>query len=324
MGSAQRFMNQKIPLLVITGPTASGKTKISIDVAKALNGEIVSADSMQIYRGMDIATAKPAESEMEGIPHHLIGFLEAGTPFSVALYADRAHEAIRDIHRRGKLPILCGGTGLYIQAVVDNLQFTEEPKDPALRAALHEQAEREGGQALLEELRAVDPETAGRLHVGNLGRIIRALELFKATGILMSEQIKNSTAVPSPYDPCCMLALDFTSRAALYDRIDRRVDGMLSAGLLEEAQSVLEGGEMPTAFQAIGYKELMPYFQGGKPLEECADHLKQETRRYAKRQLTWLRRDERVQWIYPDRFETYQDFFAHAMEIISRGFKKSQ
>lgn len=317
-------MDKKIPLLVITGPTASGKTKLSIDVAKRLGGEIVSADSMQIYKGMNIATAKPTVGEMEGVPHHLIGFLEPGTPFSVALYTERAHESIRDIHRRGKQPILCGGTGLYIQAVVDNLQFAEETKNPTLRAALYRQAEQEGGQALWEELNDIDPETAERLHVGNLGRIIRALELFKATGIRMSEQIKHSTTIPTPYAPCCILALDFLNRAVLYDRINRRVDGMLLAGLLEEAQTVLEGGEMPTAYQAIGYKELLPYFRGEKSLIECTDHLKQETRRYAKRQLTWLRRDGRVKWIYPDRFETQETFLMHTMEFISDCFKKSQ
>ncbi len=310
----------KIPLLVIAGPTASGKTKLAIDVAQRLHGEIVSADSMQIYKGMDIATAKPTQKELAAVPHHLVGVLEPDTPCSVALYAQLAHAAIADIRNRGKLPVLCGGTGLYIQAVADNLQFAEETRDPAVREALYAQADAEGAQTLLDELFDIDPETAQRLHVGNLGRIVRALELYKTTGIRMSEQLRNSTAVPSPYD-VCMLALDYTERAALYDRIDRRVDIMLEDGLVREAELVLTAGEMPTAGQAIGYKELAPFFRGEKPFSECVADLKRETRRYAKRQLTWLRRDKRVQWLYPDRFASYEELLDY---VISICFKKSQ
>jgi len=308
------------PLLVITGPTASGKTRLSIDIAKELNGEIVSADSMQIYKTLDIATAKPMPEEMEGVPHHLLDFLPPGEPFSVAAYAVLARQAIGEILQRDKLPILCGGTGLYIQAVVDNLQFAEEPKNAWVRKRLQERAEQEGGQSLLDELNRIDPDTAGKLTVGNLGRIIRALELYETTGIRMSKQMADSRREPSPYAPC-IIALDYSDRAVLYDRINRRVDGMMEAGLLKEAEQVLQKGTMPTACQAIGHKELAPCFRGEKTLAECIEQLKMETRRYAKRQLTWIRRDSRTRWVYPDQYESYGLFLQDVLRMIQDSLK---
>ena len=306
---------ERQPLIVITGPTASGKTRLSIDVAKRLGGEIVSADSMQIYQTMDIATAKPTPEERDGIPHHLLDFLAPGESFSVAAYAKLARQAIEEISLRDKLPILCGGTGLYLQAVVDNLQFAEEPKDTEIRGRLQKRAETEGGQSLLDELFRIDPDTAERLTAGNLGRIIRALEIYETTGIRMSEQLLNSRREPSPYAPC-ILALDYSDRAVLYDRINRRVDQMMEAGLLREAEQVLSEEGMSTACQAIGHKELAPYFRGEKPLEDCVEQLKRETRRYAKRQLTWIRRDPRTRWVYPDQYESYALFFQEVLRII--------
>lgn len=223
-------------------------------------------------------TARPTAVEMEGIPHHLLGFLPLCTSYSVAQYAADAHAAIARVGERGRLPILCGGTGLYIQAVTDNLVFPERAGDPALRAALRGRAETEGGEGLLEELRAVDPDTAGRLHPHDIGRIVRALEVYAVTGRTITEQNRLSRR-DGPRYRCAGLLLDFRDRQILYDRIGRRVDRMLEQGLLEEAERVLSSEDAPTAMQAIGYKELAPYFRGEIPLSDAVEKLKQETRR---------------------------------------------
>lgn len=288
-----------IPLLAIVGPTASGKTALAVALAKRCGGEVVSADSMQIYRGMEIATAKPTVSERDGVPHHLIDFLPPDAVYSVAQYAKDARRCIREIHVRGRLPILCGGTGLYVDAVLDHLQFPDVETDYALRAELERRADTEGMQRLLEELRTVDPETAAALHPHNRGRVIRALEVYRLTGKTMGEQRRLSRREAAPYRQCC-LGLDYRDRQKLYDRIDRRVDAMLQAGLLDECRRALDGGLSDTAAQAIGYKELAPYFAGLLPLEDCVDRLKRATRRYAKRQLTWFRRRDGIVWLYPD------------------------
>lgn len=277
------------PLVVVAGPTASGKTALAVELARRLDGEVVSADSMQVYLPLRIGTARPTAEEMEGIPHHLLGFLPLCTSYSVAQYAADAHAAIARVGERGRLPILCGGTGLYIQAVTDNLVFPERAGDPALRAALRGRAETEGGEGLLEELRAVDPDTAGRLHPHDIGRIVRALEVYAVTGRTITEQNRLSRRDGLRYR-CAGLLLDFRDRQILYDRIGRRVDRMLEQGLLEEAERVLSSEDAPTAMQAIGYKELAPYFRGEIPLSDAVEKLKQETRRYAKRQLSWFRR----------------------------------
>lgn len=289
----------RIPLAVIVGPTASGKTALAIALAKEFDGEVVSADSMQLYRGMDIATAKPSVEEQEGIPHHLLDILEPSEGFSVAAYVARAGSVIADIHARGKLPILAGGTGLYVNSLVDGIRFEEAVGDKVVRARLLEEAERLGGEALLARLREVDPETAETLHPNNRNRLVRALEVWEVTGLPMSEHRRRSRVAPPPYFTC-MLGLSYTNRQALYARINDRVDAMLEAGLREEASRMLASGLCGTAAQAIGYKELRPYFAGESPLADCVDRLKQETRRYAKRQLTWFRRDARIHWLYPD------------------------
>ena len=305
----------KIPLVAVAGPTASGKTALAVELALRLGGEVISADSMQIYKGMDIATAKPTAAEMKGVPHHLIGFLEPTEEFSVADYAVLAHRTIRAVHERGKLPILAGGTGLYLDAVVNNISFAEIETDGALRAELIRLAEEQGAECLLEELRTVDPESEARLHPHNLARIIRAVEVYRLTGIPMSEHQRRSRLTPRLYRTA-LLGLNFRDRQRLYDRIDLRVDRMLEAGLLEEARQVLAPDRLKPARQAIGYKELAPYFAGEETLAEAVGRIKQESRRYAKRQLTWFRRNERINWIYIDDCQNMEEIVAKAVEKV--------
>ena len=306
---------EKIPLLVIAGPTASGKTALAIELAKAYGGEIVSADSMQIYKGMEIATAKPSPEEMQGVPHHLLGFLEPDQPFSVAEYVALAKQAVLDIHRRGRLPILAGGTGLYIQSLVDGVEFSEEEKDDRVRRELERRVEKEGAEKLLEELAGIDPEYAAKLHPNNKTRVIRAMEIYRKTGITMTEHQLRSRRKPSEFH-ACMLGLNFKDRSVLYSRIDRRVDEMAARGLVEEARRVCGEKGIKTAFQAIGYKELQAYFSGAVPLEQALETIKRETRRYAKRQLTWFRRDPRIHWVYPDEWENFFKVVENAKKII--------
>ena len=306
---------EKIPLLAVVGPTASGKTALAVELAKRLNGEVVSADSMQIYQEMQIGTARPTKDEMEGVPHHLLGFLPLSESFSVAQYVELAGKTVREIASRGKLPILAGGTGLYVSSLVENVSFTETARDDALREELCRRGEREGGEALLQELTQFDPESAARLHPNNLGRIIRAIEIYRTSGITMTEQLKRSREVPSPYQ-FCGIGLTFADREKLYDRINLRVDRMMEAGLEEEARRVLAlpGGQ--TALQAIGYKELSPYLNGDCTKEEALENLKRQTRRYAKRQLTWFRRDERIHWLEADRFASREELVKEAERIV--------
>ena len=302
-------------IVVVCGPTASGKTALSVELAKRLSGEIISADSMQIYRGMNIATAKPKEEEKQGIPHYLMDFLDPHDSFSVADYVKAAHGIIADIAARGKLPIITGGTGLYISSLIDNLSFEETECDYAYRDELRKLAQENGNGFLLGMLRETDPETAENLHENNLNRIIRALEVYKTTGKTMSEQQRLSRLAPSPYEPC-MIQLDY-DRETLYDRINRRVDIMLAEGLVEEARQFMNIDDYPTAAQAIGYKELMPYLKGESELTPCVERLKQETRKYAKRQLTWFRRDERIHYIKADGGKNFSQIVDEAVKIIT-------
>jgi len=292
-------MDKAIPILAVVGPTASGKTALAVDIALRYGGEVVSADSMQVYRGMDIATAKPSMEERKGVPHHLMGVIDPSVPFSVAEYAQMAHETIRDIHDRGRLPILAGGTGLYVDAVLRDLAFAEMKSDPALREELFSLGREQGPAALWELLRECDPESAASLHENNMGRVVRAIEVYRLTGVPMSEQQRRSRAGRSRYLPL-KLGLNFRDRQVLYSRINARVDKMLEEGLLEEAREFLRRSSGPTAAQAIGYKELLGYFSGALSLDQAAENLKRESRRYAKRQLTWFRRDEEILWFYPD------------------------
>lgn len=289
----------QIPLVVIAGPTGSGKTALSVELARRFDGEVVSGDSMQIYKQMEIATAKPTLEEMRGVPHHLVGFLDCSKPYSVADYVKQASAVIEDIYGRGKLPFVVGGTGLYITSLVNHISFDEIVSDSSLRSQLLDRLNREGGQSLLDELRQFDPETAAALHPNNGNRIVRAIEVYRLTGITMSEHQRRSREKPSPYR-LCMIGLTAKNRQVLYDRINRRVDEMMQKGLLEEARRILETPGLRTAYQAIGYKELAGYFNGTRTLETALEKIKQESRRYAKRQLTWFRRDERIHWLYLD------------------------
>lgn len=307
----------KQPLIVICGPTASGKTALSIAVSKALGCEVISADSMQVYKGMQIATAKPTLEEMDGVKHHLIDFLEPGDSFSVADYVRLAHDAIREISDRGAIPLVCGGTGLYINSLIDNVSFDDTCSSTEIRQELLQLAHEKGNGYLLEMLREFDPETAEKLHENNLNRIIRAIEVYKVTGITMTETVKNSKLIESPYD-VCMIGINYADRQRLYDRVNLRVDMMLDDGLLEEAGRVLGDDSLKTSYQAIGYKELSPYFKGESTLDDCVEKLKLETRHYAKRQLTWFRRDERINWIYPDECENFDEVVNKALDIIEK------
>ena len=290
----------KIPLIVVAGPTASGKTSLAIDIAKTLDGEIVCADSMQIYKYMDIGTAKATKEEQAQCPHHLMDIVEPDCEFSVADYTELAHKTISDIVSRGKTPIMCGGTGLYIDSVVNDVEFGEFENDYTLRRELEELAKKEGPQKLIDILSKFDVESAKKLHPNNLKRIIRAIEFYKVSGIPISEHQHMTKLKESRYN-----AVEFIidrERCELYDRINRRVDIMMNEGLTDEVNMLIGRGYSPelNSMQGIGYKELIAYFDGKSTLDEAVDAIKQNSRRYAKRQLTWFRRNENIHWLSPD------------------------
>ncbi len=305
-------MSAPIPVLCVVGPTASGKTALSVELAKHMSGEIVSADSMQIYKGMDIASAKPTKEEMCGIPHHMMDFLSPETPYSVAQYTQAAGICIREIAAREKLPIVVGGTGLYADSLLSHTQFVEAPTDRTLRAELDAKYEAVGGEEMLRRLAGFDPESAARLHPNNKKRILRAFEIYRLTGQTLSDVLAQSHAVPSPFRPT-YIGIAFRERAVLYDRINRRVDAMLARGLLEEARAFYAGNP-ETAAQAIGYKELKPFLDGALPLSEAVENLKRATRNYAKRQITWFKRNGRIHWLYADEC-TPEQLLVNALEI---------
>ena len=287
-------------VIAVGGPTASGKTALSVGLAKAFGGEIINADSMQIYKNLDVGTAKPSIEERQGVPHYLLDFLPPETPYSVADFTAAADPLIQEITARGKLPLVVGGTGLYITSLLNGMVFAPEKTDPAIRARLQERAEAEGGAALYAELQSIDPDYAAQVHPNNLPRVIRALELYAATGRRMSEERVNARPAEPPYRSLC-LCLTCRDRAVLYDRIERRVNLMVENGVLAEAKQVYDHRDTyRTAAQAIGYKEFFPYFEGTGSLDECTARLKQATRNYAKRQLTWFRRQNDAVWLYID------------------------
>ena len=289
----------KMPVVAVGGPTASGKTAFSVQLAKRLGGEVVCADSMQIYKGLDVGTAKATKEEMEGVPHHLMDFLPPEETFSVADFVEAANREVQAITGRGRLPVLVGGTGLYIESFLNGVRFAEQKTDPALRERLEKEAGELGAQAMHRRLAAIDPDYAATVHPNNVGRVIRALELYYSSGKTMSRQRAESLPETPPFDSM-VFCLAPAERSELYRRIDVRVDRMLEAGILEEAKMVWENRERyRTAAQAIGYKEFFPYFEGTADLAACADKLKQASRNYAKRQLTWFRRMENVIWLDP-------------------------
>ena len=304
-------------LIVICGPTASGKTALSIRLAQTLNGEVVSADSMQIYRGMDIGTAKPDDEEMAGIPHHMLSVCDPGEEYSVSRYAQEADACVQDILARGKTPILCGGTGLYLNALVAGTGFQPQSGDPALRQQLGEQWEADPA-ALWARLTAVDPESAAKLHPNDKKRVTRALEVWELTGETISAHNRRTQSVPPRYDSV-WIGLKTEPRQILYDRIDRRVDRMLEQGLLAETRALLEAGKLTgTAAQAIGYKELLDHFRGTMSLEQAADLIRQKSRNYAKRQLSWFGGDSRVHWIVYNKPEAGDDVFREATDFLHK------
>lgn len=290
----------KAEIAVVTGPTASGKTRLSVELAKIFNGEIVSADSMQIYKGMDIGTAKVTPEEMQGIPHHMIDVAYPHEQYSVSRYVEEASACIDGIISRGKLPIVVGGTNLYIDSLISGLSFADNEPDGELREKLGEEYDCVGGEKMLEQLRKIDPERAGKLHPADRRRIIRAIEVYELTGKTITQHDAETRQRPARY-AAAKIALCFEDRQQLYGRIDERVDKMVGDGLFAEVKSLLDGGLSPeaTAMQAIGYKEPAEYFAGRLSMPEAIELIKQSSRRYAKRQLTWLRRDEevfRIRW----------------------------
>ena len=297
----------KRPVVAIVGPTATGKTALGVTLAKRFSGEVVSADSMQIYKGLDVGTAKVTPEETCGIPHHGVDLLEPDQPFSVADFTALASRLEQEIAARGSLPILVGGTGLYVQSFLYGVRFTAEKAPEGLREQLAAELAEKGGAAMYAQLQQVDPEAAAAIHPNNQVRVLRALEHYRATGKKLSEQKAESLPPQRPYRSL-VLGLDFPNRAALYRRIDLRVDKMLEAGLLGEAELVWRNRQsFRTAAQAIGYKEFFPYFEGTAPLEACTEKLKQASRNYAKRQLTWFRHMDGVVWLdagAPDAAET--------------------
>ncbi len=282
---------EKLPLIVLVGPTASGKTALAVEFSKEINGEVVTADSMQVYKKMNIGTAKPDEDEMQGIKHHMIDIIEPYENYSLAQFVSDAGKCISDIVSRGKIPVLAGGTGLYVDTLTQNITLGEAEQDFEYREELLFRSKTEGNEILLNELHGIDPETAERLHVNDTKRIVRALEVYKATGITQSEHIRRSKEKETPYN---MLKFCITAdRKALYERINMRVDIMFEKGLLDEVEELYNDGidERFTSMQGIGYKEVLNHIRGNISLDECKEQIKQSTRRYAKRQVSWFKRD---------------------------------
>lgn len=300
-------------IICIAGPTASGKTALAVELAKELNGEVVSCDSMQVYKYMDIGTAKPTEAEKQGIIHHMLDVAEPWEDFSVSRYCEMAGPIVDDILARGKTAIIAGGTGLYMDGLIRGTDFAPFPST-GIRQRLEEQADREGMDAMRSLLRSIDPEAEARIH--DRKRLIRALEVYYETGKTITQHNRQTQAVPPKYTPL-WLGLDFESRQELYDRIDLRVDIMLQQGLVEEIQSLLARGipEKCTALQAIGYKEFVNALKGNGTVSEAAQLVKQSSRRYAKRQLTWFRRNPNVHWLTRQPGQTADEIFDLARQV---------
>ena len=308
----------KQPLIVLTGPTAVGKTSLSISLAKAVNGEIISADSMQVYKKMDIGSAKIRSEEMQGIPHYLVDVLEPEEEFHIVKFQQMAKKAMEDIYSRGKIPILVGGTGFYIQAVTKDIDFTEAQQENDYRKELEALAEEKGGEHLHEMLRKVDPVSADAIHAHNVQSVIRALEFYHQNGSPISAHNEEQKQHESPYN-LAYFVLNMP-RELLYERIDLRVDQMMKEGLLEEVSRLKEEGchRGMVSMQGLGYKEILAYLDGEYPLEEAVRVLKRDTRHFAKRQLTWFRREQEVTWVNKDQFSYQEDQILDYMLEICR------
>ena len=296
----------KKPLIIITGPTAVGKTDLSISLAKKIGGEIISADSMQVYRGLDIGSAKITTEEMDGVFHHLIDILDFDEEFNVFLFKELAEKSIEDIYSRGNIPIICGGTGFYIQALLYDVSFSKEDNSK-IRAELEKRVDNEGAKVLYKELNEIDPKSAENIHPNNVKRIIRALEYFKLNGKLFSEHNETEKQKESPYNFMYFVIDD--DRELLYQRINKRVDVMLSKGLVDEVKTLYEKGLRigMTSAEGIGYKQLLTYLEGEISLDEATEKIKQDSRHYAKRQLTWFRREKETTWVNRAEFDSDQE-----------------
>lgn len=304
---------KKKPLIILTGPTAVGKTKASIGLAKAIGGEIISADSMQVYKGMDIGSAKIRPEEMKGIRHYLVDVLEPSCEFHVVRFQQMAKQAMAEIYAKGKIPIVVGGTGFYIQALLYDIDFTENEEDTGYREELEALAKERGAEYLHEMLKEVDPESARQIHANNRKRVIRALEFYRLTGQKISEHNETERAKESPYEFCYFVLND--DRKKLYDRIEKRVDQMLEMGLLEEVTALKNKGYTKdmVSMQGLGYKEMLNYLNGECSYEEAVSILKRDTRHFAKRQLTWFRRERDVIWIEKEQYDYDEEKILDAM-----------
>ena len=310
----------KTKVIVVVGPTASGKTALGINIAKKFNGEVVSGDSMQIYENMDIATAKPTIEEMDGIKHHLIGFVNPKDEYNVASFCEDAKKAVTEITKKGKTPVIVGGTGLYIDSFINNVTFFDNASSDEVRKNLYKELEEFGIEKLYNELLTVDGEAAKKIHPNNEVRVIRALEIYRLTGKNLTEQNKRSHDNESDYE-ALYIGIAYKDREKLYERINKRVDIMLEKGLLEEAKDFYKEYASKTAVNAIGYKELKPFLDQEKSLEECVESLKQSTRRYAKRQLTWFNRNEKINWVYPDSYKDINLLYNEAERLVEKFLK---
>ena len=308
-------MNNR-PLIILTGPTAVGKTALSIGLAKAVDGEIISADSMQVYRKMNIGTAKIQQSEMQGVRHHLIDILDPGEDFNVVLFKKYALEAMKDIYSREKIPVVVGGTGFYIQALLYDINFEDNDNDMSYREELQTLAAEHGNSYIHDMLAGVDPESAEKIHENNVKRVIRALEFYKKTGTKISEHNEAESQKESPYNFEYFVLND--DRQKLYDRIDRRIDIMLADGLLDEVKSLVDEGYSRdlVSMQGLGYKEMIDYIQERYTLDEAVYTLKRDTRHFAKRQVTWFKREKQVTWVNKNEFDSEADILSFMIERL--------
>ena len=308
-------MNNR-PLIILTGPTAVGKTALSIGLAKAVDGEIISADSMQVYRKMNIGTAKIQQSEMQGVRHHLIDILDPGEDFNVVLFKKYALEAMKDIYSRGKIPVVVGGTGFYIQAFLYDINFEDNDNDMSYREELQTLAAEHGNSYIHDMLAGVDPESAEKIHENNVKRVIRALEFYKKTGTKISKHNEAESQKESPYNFEYFVLND--DRQKLYDRIDRRIDIMLEDGLLDEVRSLVDEGYSRdlVSMQGLGYKEMIDYIQERYTLDEAVYTLKRDTRHFAKRQVTWFKREKQVTWVNKNEFDSEADILSFMIERL--------
>lgn len=310
---------KKTPVIAVVGPTASGKTALAVDIAKALNCEIISFDSMQVYKEISVSTAKPDLEEMQGITHHLIDCISICERFSVAEFCELAKEKVREIKEKGKIPLFVGGTGLYIDSFVKNIDFSVNPDDINTREKVECLYKDLGADGLYELLKKVDLKATETIHKNNIKRVKRALEIYYSGGFNKTEQDKKALENESPYD-CLFIGLNYKNRENLYNRINQRVDKMAESGLIDEAKVFFEKEASNTSVQAIGIKELKPFLDGDKPLDECIEKIKQETRRYAKRQITWFKRNKEIKWFYPDE-KDYSDIINESLNYIREFLK---